>query len=138
MRPVLKGLVAERKLVEARILGSVNHGESPAYLDPCDVLVLFSVHEQWGLVANEAMNSGKATIVSNQLGCAAFLVRYMGNIYAFREDSVEDLKGAVAAVTAGGRAVGQTDRKSLGIICGWDFEADAAAMKSGLRAARVS
>jgi glycosyltransferase involved in cell wall biosynthesis len=31
----------------------------PQYFDLCDVFVLPSVHEPWGLVVNEAMNAGK-------------------------------------------------------------------------------
>lgn len=39
--------------------------ELPRYYDLWDVFVLPSEYEPWGLVINEAMNTGKAIIVSD-------------------------------------------------------------------------
>ena len=58
-----------------RFLGFKNQSELPAYYDLCDVFVMPTVFEPWGLVVNEVMNAGKAVIASDQVGCAPDLVR---------------------------------------------------------------
>ena len=57
-----------------RLLGFRNQSELPRFYDLCDVFVLPSIHEPWGLVVNEAMNAGKAIVVSDQVGCQPDLV----------------------------------------------------------------
>ena len=56
------------------MLGFRNQSELPGFYDLCDVFVLPSIHEPWGLVVNEAMNAGKPIIVSDQVGCQPDLV----------------------------------------------------------------
>ena len=53
-------------------LGFRNQTELPALYDLCDVFVLPSVFETWGLVVNEVMNAGKPVIVSARvpISCA--------------------------------------------------------------------
>ncbi len=60
---------------DIRFLGFRNQTELPRYFDLCDVFVLPSRHEPWGLVVNEAMNAGRAVVVSDDVGCQQDLVR---------------------------------------------------------------
>jgi glycosyltransferase involved in cell wall biosynthesis len=53
----------------ARFLGFRNQKELPAHYALCDVFALTSSSETWGLVVNEAINAGKAIIVSDIVGC---------------------------------------------------------------------
>ena len=57
-----------------RFIGFRNQSELPALYDLCDVFVLPSEHEPWGLVVNEAMNAGKPVIVSDRVGAGPDLV----------------------------------------------------------------
>lgn len=54
-----------------------------AHLASCDVFVLPSFSEPWGLVVNEAMASGKPVIVSEQCGAAVDLVKEGINGFSF-------------------------------------------------------
>jgi glycosyltransferase involved in cell wall biosynthesis len=57
-----------------RFIGFRNQSELPSLYDLCDVFVLPSEHEPWGLVVNEAMNAGKPVIVSDRVGAGPDLV----------------------------------------------------------------
>src|SRR2546422_11478662 len=53
-----------------RFLGFRNQSELPALYDLCDVFVLPSLFEPWGLVVNEVMNAARPVIVSDRVGAA--------------------------------------------------------------------
>ena len=59
---------------DIRLLGFRNQTELPPLYDLCDVFVLPSVHEPWGLAINEVMAAGRAVLVSDQVGCQPDLV----------------------------------------------------------------
>jgi glycosyltransferase involved in cell wall biosynthesis len=83
-------------------LGFRNQTEMPAVYAACDMLVLLSDSETWGLVANEALACGRPVIVSDACGCApdlaadgrAGLVVPVGNIPAIAEALREIAAGA--------------------------------------------
>lgn len=52
------------------LLGFCNQTEMPAAYAAADLLVLPSSSETWGLVANEALASGRPVVVSDACGCA--------------------------------------------------------------------
>ena len=64
-----------------RCLGFVNQAELPRWYACGDMLVLASDHEPWGLVVNEGMACGLIPVVSDAVGCAADLVRDVGEIF---------------------------------------------------------
>ena len=74
-----------------RFLGFKNQSEMPAYYDLCDLFVMPTVFEPWGLVVNEVMNAGRAVIVSDQVGCAPDLVRDGYNGFVYRAGDIADL-----------------------------------------------
>jgi glycosyltransferase involved in cell wall biosynthesis len=63
--------IAER----VRWLGFVNQSQLPAIYAACDVLVLPSSYEPFGLVVNEAMLCGCSAIISDRVGAKFDLVR---------------------------------------------------------------
>jgi glycosyltransferase involved in cell wall biosynthesis len=67
---------ARRLGVTAHLAGFRNQGELPAWLQACDVLVLPSASETWGLVANEALAAGCPAILSDAAGSAADLAAF--------------------------------------------------------------
>jgi glycosyltransferase involved in cell wall biosynthesis len=70
-----------------RFIGFRNQSELPAMYDLCDVFVLPSEREPWGLVVNEAMNAGKPVIVSDCVGAGPDLVEdgVNGFVYPARD-----------------------------------------------------
>jgi len=73
-RASLERRARELKWDTIRFIGFRNQSELPALYDLCDVFVLPSEHEPWGLVVNEAMNAGKPVIVSDRVGAGLDLV----------------------------------------------------------------
>lgn len=122
-----------------KFLGFRNQGELPALYELCDVFVLPSTHEPWGLAVNEVMACRRAVIVSDAVGCAADLVGDGENGCVFRAGDVESLAGALRRVLGadGYAAVGMSQRMgALGAarISAWDFEADLRGLKLALEA----
>ena len=107
-----------------KFLGFKNQSELPAYFDLCDVFVLPSLREPWGLVVNEVMNAGKAVIVSDQVGCAQDLVRHKENGYVFIAGNVEDLKSGLEYVLSSESRLQAMGQQSSEIIKQWGLEQD--------------
>jgi glycosyltransferase involved in cell wall biosynthesis len=131
----------ERPAIEARrqqagnpdihLLGFRNQTELPQFFDLCDVFVLPSVWEPYGLIVNEVMNAGKAVIVSDQVGCHRDLVTGGVNGVVFKAGNVAALTEALHTVLADPertRAMGQQSRQRIG-QCSFDQDI------AGLRAA---
>jgi glycosyltransferase involved in cell wall biosynthesis len=86
-RANLERRVRELKWDSIRFIGFRNQTELPALYDLCDVFVLPSEHEPWGLVVNEAMNAGKPVVVSDRVGAGPDLVEdgVNGSVYPVRD-----------------------------------------------------
>ena len=117
-----------------KYLGFKNQSELPALFDLCDVFVLPSTYEPWGLVINEVMNAGKAVIVSDQVGCAPDLIRHKENGYVYQAGNVEDLKNGLEYVLASGSRLQAMGQKSLETINGWGLEQDVQGLHYALHA----
>lgn len=63
------------------VTGFVNQSELPAVYQACDVIVLPSADEPWGLVINEAMAAGALPVVSDRVGAGPDLVSGVGEVY---------------------------------------------------------
>lgn len=131
-RRALEREAAAKRLDGVRFLGFRNQTELPAFFDLCDVFVLPSVHEPWGLVVNEAMTAGRPVIVSDQVGCAADLVREGENGFVAAAGDVAVLAGALGRVLASPEracAMGEASRR---IIDGWSFREDLQGLRRAL------
>lgn len=107
-----------------RFLGFQNQSELPRYYDLCDVFVLPSEREPWGLVVNEVMNAGKPVIVSDQVGCGPDLVYDGVNGFMFPVGDIGALADRLRFLTAHPDVASRMGQESLRIIERWDFEAD--------------
>ncbi|HVB81199.1 MAG TPA: glycosyltransferase family 4 protein [Candidatus Binataceae bacterium] len=116
---------------DVRFLGFLNQSELPAYFDLCDVFVLPSVQEPWGLIVNEVMNAGRAVVASDQVGCAPDLVKDGVNGFVYPAGDAAALADALRRVLTDRATVAAMGRASAAIIADWDFTRDLA----GLRAA---
>lgn len=133
-RRPLEEVAREMKLEDVRFLGFKNQSELPAFYDLCDVLVLPSVSETWGLVVNEVMNAGRAVIVSDRVGCGPDLVRNGENGYIFPAGEVGALTAALEKVLADPENCRRMGERSRALISQWDFSEDLAGLRQALGA----
>ncbi|MES2219634.1 MAG: glycosyltransferase family 4 protein [Acidobacteriota bacterium] len=117
------------------LLGFRNQSELPRFYDLCDVFVLPSIHEPWGLVVNEAMNAGKAIIVSDQVGCQPDLVKYGDNGSVYPARNVGALADALERVLEDPEACRKMGRRSLERIQAFSFEANVRGLMQAFTAA---
>lgn len=135
MRALLEKRVKKTGWDSIKFLGFKGQMDLPSFYDLCDVFVLPSVHEPWGLVVNEAMNAGRAIIVSDQVGCGPDLVKNGINGYIYEAGNVNALSCALHAILENKEVSKEMGVKSLEIINGWDFEADIEGIRQCLRLA---
>lgn len=122
LRAGLEKLAAETAPGRVSFLGFRNQSELPALYDLCDVFVLPSRFEPWGLVVNEVMNAGRAVIASDQVGCGPDLVREGENGSIFPAGDVAALTRALERWTGDATAREAAGRRSLDIISRWGFD----------------
>lgn len=68
-----------------------NQSLMPLVYQKCDVYILPSVSETWGLAVNEAMAAGKPVLVSDKCGCAKDLVEDGVTGYVFKSGDTVNL-----------------------------------------------
>ena len=61
-RAAIEQRIRESGLSSIRMLGFRNQSELPRFFDLCDVFILPSIHEPWGLIVNEVMSAGRAVV----------------------------------------------------------------------------
>jgi glycosyltransferase involved in cell wall biosynthesis len=133
MRTELEKQVASLE-ADVRFLGFKNQTELPALYDLCDVFVLPSRFEPWGLVVNEVMNAGKAVIVSDHVGAGPDLVKPQENGWIFPSEDVEALTKALRDAVSDAsrtRVLGERSRARIGT---WSFDQDREGLLSALGA----
>ena len=134
MLPQIKAEAERKGLGDVRFLGFRNQTELPALFDLCDVFVLVSKHEPWGLVVNEAMAAGRAVIVGDEVGCAADLVRHGVNGYVVPVGDITALAKALGEVTKSPEQARRLGEESRRIIETWSFREDIAGLRQALGA----
>jgi glycosyltransferase involved in cell wall biosynthesis len=117
---------------QVRFLGFRNQTELPRYFDLCDVFVLPSRHEPWGLVVNEAMNAGRAVVVSDDVGCQQDLVRDGETGMVFPAGNVEALTGAIERVLVTPETAARMGAAAKAHIGRFSFEQDVAGLRQAL------
>ncbi len=107
-----------------KFLGFKNQTELPAFYDLCDVFVLPSEREPWGLVVNEVMNAGKPLIVTEGVGSAPDLVKEGKNGFVVPVGDVHLLGEHLRKITSDPECARRMGQESLRIINGWSFQQD--------------
>ena len=89
---------ARQQQIPLHHLGFCNQSEMPAVYAASDILVLTSISETWGLVANEALACGRPVILSDAVGSAADLAAdgTVGRVFPMGD--VDALAGAIRKV----------------------------------------
>ena len=136
LRAQVEAEAKAKDLSAVRFLGFRNQTELAAFYDLCNVFVLPSIHEPWGLVVNEVMAAGRPVIVGDEVGCAADLVQPGRNGFTIQAGDVEALADALhTIVTAGPDALRRMNEASREIIAAWSFAEDIAGLRQALQAA---
>jgi glycosyltransferase involved in cell wall biosynthesis len=132
-RQALEEMARANELDSVRFPGFKNQTELPAYYDLCDVFVLPSVYEPWGMVVNEVMNAGRAIIVSDQVGCGPDLVRDGENGYIFPARDVAALSEALRKVLSDPEKCRSMGARSREIISQSSFDKDVEGLKLAIQ-----
>ncbi len=134
-RAALQARAHERGLDgSVRFLGFQNQTELPRLYDLCDVFVLPSQAEPWGLVLNEVMNAAKPIIASDAVGAAPDLVIEGGNGFAYPVGDIAALTRALERVISSPEHAAAMGAKSLEVVARYSFEADRAGLLAALAA----
>jgi glycosyltransferase involved in cell wall biosynthesis len=137
---------AERQALERRakeidadgihFAGFRSQADMPRFYDLCDVYCLPSVHEPWGLAVNEAMASGRAVIVSDEVGCQPDLVLDGETGLVFRARNPQALADALGKIFAEPGLTQRLAEAGRTHIAGWDFETDVRALRRAVKEVR--
>ena len=130
----LERQVQERRLQGVRFCGFRNQSELPRFFDLASVFVLPSEHEPWGLVVNEAMNAGRAVIISDDVGCQPDLITDGVEGFVFPVGDVHALKAALERVLLAPETAQAMGQRAKSRIASWDFEADVRGLRSAIAA----
>ena len=130
-RANLERRARELKWDSIRFIGFRNQSELPALYDLCDVFVLPSDHEPWGLVVNEAMNAGKPVIVSDRVGAGSDLIEDGINGFVYPAGDIAALANRLRRVIENPEHRAAMGARALEKVTRLDFGAD----RDGLLAA---
>lgn len=128
----LEARVRESGLSNIRFLGFRNQTQLPAFYDLCDVFVLPSYNETWGLVVNEVMNAGRAIIVTDQVGCHYDLVHDGINGFVIPLQDVAALCNRLRRLIENPDLRAAMGENSLKIIQDYSFEQDIIGFRQAL------
>jgi glycosyltransferase involved in cell wall biosynthesis len=113
-----------------RLLGFKNQSDLPNYYSLCDAFILPSYNEAWGLVINEAMNSGKAIIASDQVGSAFNLIENNKNGFIFEAGNIKELSNSIIETIKSPQKCKKMGEESLERIKNWNFSKNLEALKN--------
>ena len=115
-----------------KILGFKNQTELPLYFRMCDIFVLPSQNEPFGLIVNEVMNSAKPVVVTDEVGCAKDIVKDGVNGYVIKVGDIDDLTCKLKKLIYDTELRRKMGDKSLDIIDHWSYSEDIEGLKSAL------
>ncbi len=134
METELHGLARRLGLANVHFAGFVNQAALPRVYAACDVFVLPSENETWGLAINEAMCAGLPIVASTEIGCVPDLVHDGCNGRTFPAGDVGGLTNALRPLLTDAELCGRMGRASRDIISRWGY----AECQAGLRTALAS
>jgi glycosyltransferase involved in cell wall biosynthesis len=79
-------------------LGRINNKDLPVYYSLCNIFVLPSSAEPWGLVLNEAMQFGKPVIATDGVGAAYDLIKDGVNGFIVQKKNINALYNAMEKI----------------------------------------
>ena len=135
LRPQVEVAIEALGLSESvRLLGFQSQQRLAALYELCDVFVLPSAHETWGLVVNEVMNAGKPVIASDRVGAARDLIQDGVNGFVYPFGNTDSLAGRLRETLADRNRLAAMGVESRRIIDTWSFNQNLAGLKAALAA----
>jgi glycosyltransferase involved in cell wall biosynthesis len=131
-RSALEARAASLGWSSVKFVGFKNQTELPAFFDLCDVFVIPSSLEPWGLIVNEAMNAGRPIIASDHVGACQDLLRDGINGYSYPAEDVGELHRVLLKFLAEPGRHAKMGQASLSVIKQWSYEEDVEALKEAL------
>jgi glycosyltransferase involved in cell wall biosynthesis len=105
-----------------KILGFKNQNELPLYYSLCDVFVLPSSKEPYGLVVNEVLNCQKPIISTSEVGASHDLILHNQNGFIIKPKNIEELSFYLKKFIDDRGLSKKMGKKSLEIIKNWNFK----------------
>ena len=130
----LKALVAQSGPTSTVFTGFINQQELPRIFGACDVFVLPSEDEPWGLIVNEAMCAGLPIVIASEVGCVPDLLRQGENGYSFTAGDIDGLAAALRPIVSNAGLRDTMSKKSIEIINGWSYQQCLEGIREQLRA----
>jgi glycosyltransferase involved in cell wall biosynthesis len=137
MEPQLRAMAHDFALGNVCFTGFINQSALPQYYGACDIFVLPSVNEPWGLAINEAMCAGLPIVASSEIGCVPDLVSNGDNGYIFPAGDVVALTDALRPLLVDKGLRERMSRTSRDIIARWSYTECAAGLAAALAAVGV-
>jgi glycosyltransferase involved in cell wall biosynthesis len=94
----LRSLAEQHPQLNVKFPGFFNQSELPSLMAACDVFVLPSRNEPWGLIINEAMCAGLPVIASREIGSVEDLIEDGINGYVFDAGDIPALTKAIRSL----------------------------------------
>ena len=101
--------------------GFANQSELPAIYAACDVFVLPSQDENWGLIINEVAAAGMPVVTTHEVGCTTDLVREGINGFLFDTGNVEQLSEALEKIVSNAELRASMAEQSREIMRKWSY-----------------
>ena len=136
MESELRALVQQLAVKGVVFTGFVNQRDLPAIYAACDVFVLPSTDEPWGLVVNEVMCAGVPVVVSSEVGCALDLVIDGSNGRQFEAGNVAALSDVLRSIIADPERANSFGSAGLELIRSWGYAQCAEGLAAAVRANR--
>lgn len=130
----LHALTRQLGLPNIHFAGFVNQSALPRVYAACDLFVLPSENEPWGLAVNEAMCAGLPIVASSEIGCVPDLVQDGGNGRTFSARNIRELTEALRPLITDPELRRLMGAASRDAIARWSY----AECRAGLRAALAS
>ncbi|MGA7312346.1 MAG: glycosyltransferase family 4 protein [Silvibacterium sp.] len=121
-RATIERRIHEFGLSSIRMLGFKNQSELPRFFDLCDVFVLPSIHEPWGLIVNEVMNAARPLVLSDDVGCHTDLVEDGVNGFIFPRQNIDALSAVLRRFLDDPLLAQRMGRQSLKIVDRYSFD----------------
>lgn len=130
----LERRVARRKIPDVHFLGFRNQKVLPEIYGACDVFVLPSENEPWGLVVNEAMCAGLPVVASQEVGAARDLVHEDENGFRYEAGDVDALARSLGRLLESPELRRRMGRASRRRIDEWGLDECVRGVKEALTA----
>ena len=138
MKKNLKNFVKKYNLNNIKFGSFKNQKQLAKLYKLSDVFIMPSTREPWGLTVNEAMASGNAIIVSDNVGCSYDLVKNGKNGFKFKSGDEFDLSNQIYKIYKKRKYLRKYQVSSLKIISKWNFNACYLGIKKSISLLNIS